>query len=248
MAFYESIAQYYDRIFPLDAEQIEFLKSAYIGQGDGLLDIGCGTGTILVALAPLFRRLAGLDLDPGLLAIASRKLLNIPSPPASGTPPYRIVEGDMRKVRVFFPEERFSLVTCLGNTIPHLTSPSDIDSFFASAFACVEPGGSFVFQIVNYDRVLDFAVRNLPLIARDGISFDRLYSAPRESGLIDFSTVLRDPSRQVVIRNSVRLYPLRLEEARQSVLAAGFSRCSFFGDYDGTPWKPVSPLTIGVCS
>jgi SAM-dependent methyltransferase len=89
----------------------------------------------------------------------------------------------------FFPRERFSLVTCLGNTIPHLTSREDIAVFFSSAFACLEPGGSFIFQIVNYDRVLDFAVRNLPLIARDGISFDRLYSAPYDSGLIDFNTV-----------------------------------------------------------
>jgi hypothetical protein len=32
MAFYESIAQYYDRIFPLDPEQVGFLQNAYVGQ------------------------------------------------------------------------------------------------------------------------------------------------------------------------------------------------------------------------
>ncbi len=242
MAFYESIAQYYDRIFPLDPEQVGFLQNAYVGQGNGLLDVGCGTGTILVSLATRFRRLVGIDLDPALLALAAEKLS------ANGLPPHRVIEGDMRSILNFFPRERFSLVTCLGNTIPHLTSREDIAVFFSSAFACLEPGGSFIFQIVNYDRVLDFAVRNLPLIARDGISFDRLYSAPYDSGLIDFNTVLRDPSRHAVIRNSLKLYPLRLAEAKEFLLAGGFTRCSFFGDYDGTAWKPVSPLTIGVCS
>ncbi len=43
------------------------------GEGRGLLDLGCGTGLSGIALAPLARRLEGLDLSPRMLAQARRR-------------------------------------------------------------------------------------------------------------------------------------------------------------------------------
>lgn len=40
---------------------------------DTLLDLGCGTGTILLQLAPHVAQAHGVDLSPGMVAIADRK-------------------------------------------------------------------------------------------------------------------------------------------------------------------------------
>jgi predicted TPR repeat methyltransferase len=55
-----------------DAAATAAAASAPIGEGRGL-DLGCGTGLSGVALAPLVRRLEGLDLSPRMLAQARRR-------------------------------------------------------------------------------------------------------------------------------------------------------------------------------
>ena len=50
------------------------LRDAGAPAGEGIcLDLGCGTGLSGVALAPLARRLEGLDLSPRMLALARRR-------------------------------------------------------------------------------------------------------------------------------------------------------------------------------
>ena len=44
---------------------------------DRLLDVGCGTGTIVLELAPHVNRAVGLDLSPGMIAIAQRKAAGV---------------------------------------------------------------------------------------------------------------------------------------------------------------------------
>jgi len=44
MEFYESIADLYDRIFPLDRETLSLVKSYLKKPGERVIDIGCATG------------------------------------------------------------------------------------------------------------------------------------------------------------------------------------------------------------
>ncbi|QDV52587.1 class I SAM-dependent methyltransferase [Gimesia fumaroli] len=47
-------------------------KSALSGQGS-LLDLGCGTGEIALRMAPFFRDVTAVDIDPEMLAAAEQK-------------------------------------------------------------------------------------------------------------------------------------------------------------------------------
>lgn len=257
MDFYTSMAPYYDVLFPKDTETIEFL-AAYMGQGGKpgarLLDVGCGTGTVLESLQGRYATAVGLDLDPALLALAAEKLSckrsgdSLSAPARYRSDSIELALADMRDLSSLFTEKEFSAILCLGNTLPHLTDIAAIRAFFSSVGRILADEGVFIFQVINYDRILDGKVGGLPAISRGSVSFSRAYSEPDAAGRIVFSTELSDSSNGKSIQNSVSLFPIRSKSAREALADAGFRNIEFFGDFSGNAWSPDSFLTIGVCS
>jgi SAM-dependent methyltransferase len=74
--FWDAIAEDYARR-PLPNPEATARKLAVVRAmlrpTDRLLDLGCGTGTILLELAPHVAEAHGVDLSPGMIAIATRK-------------------------------------------------------------------------------------------------------------------------------------------------------------------------------
>ena len=101
-----------------------------------LLELGCGTGTIGVALAqrmPYGARVAGVDESAGMLAVADRR-----------APAYQWVQGDMRCPPVEGP---FDLVLCCFNTLQLLPTDDDLLLALQSARALLADDGRFAFDV-----------------------------------------------------------------------------------------------------
>jgi ubiquinone/menaquinone biosynthesis C-methylase UbiE len=73
--------------------------------GNALLDVACGTGAYLLQLRSHYA-VAGLDLDPGMLAVARQKLPDVPFHQAD------LVDFDL--------DRRFDAVLCLGSSIGYV--------------------------------------------------------------------------------------------------------------------------------
>ncbi|HET9582383.1 MAG TPA: methyltransferase domain-containing protein [Gemmatimonadota bacterium] len=60
----------------MNASVGETLRRIELRDGESILDVGCGTGALLAAVAGRVRasRLAGVDLSPAMLAVARRRL------------------------------------------------------------------------------------------------------------------------------------------------------------------------------
>jgi SAM-dependent methyltransferase len=228
MAFYRSIANYYDFIFPLNPAMAGFVEDSFGEKAEKtLLDMGCGTGNLCMALAPIFARVIGADPDGSMLAVAREKagksfrnLLFIQAGMLdTGSLPCKVCHG----------------ILCMGNTLVHLASTGEVHSFLEQARRLLEPGGKLLLQIIHYDNIIDNKHGGLPTIENDTIKFIRNYYYHARTNTLDFETILTVKSNGHVVRNVAPLLPLRRAELHGLLSVAGYGSIRMFGDFNRNP-------------
>lgn len=122
----------------LRADDLPFWQTLAAEHPDPLLELGCGTGRILLPLAESGRNLTGLDSDPQMLAYLRATL------PAHA-PNLHILHADMRNFRL---ANLFNLIFLPCNT--YSTFPSSEREQIAQAVARhLHPQGYFAVSIPN---------------------------------------------------------------------------------------------------
>ena len=135
MPAYERFARFYDDAMddptPRAARVQDFIDRFRPG-ASSLLELGCGTGSILARLDTV-PHLTGLDRSPEMLAVARDKV-----------PTARLMEAD---ISAFALGERFDVVICVFDTLNHLVSFSDWMSLFDAAYDHLVDGGLFIVDV-----------------------------------------------------------------------------------------------------
>ena len=103
------------------------------------LDLACGTGILCRILADSGIRTRGMDLSPGMISIAKSAGMDI--------------AYDVADMTVYRPEESFDLVTCTGDALNHIPEIGAVQKIFENVFAYTNPGGWFVFDLLNEKEV-----------------------------------------------------------------------------------------------
>jgi len=137
-ATYDSLAAHYDAVAGDGAAEAAFIGDLIQwrhGRAATLLDVACGTGAMTTLLARRYQ-VSGLDISPGMLAVARDKL-------PAGTPLY---QADMTRFRL---GTRFDAVVCAYQGVNHLLSLADWESFFGRVHEHLNAGGVFVFDIAT---------------------------------------------------------------------------------------------------
>lgn len=140
MAIYDVFAPHYDAVTGDSSTETAFIDSIIKDahpEPVTLLEVACGTGGIIASLAGSYQ-VAGLDISPGMLAVARKKL-------PEGIPLY---EADMS---CFALNARFDAVVCVYHGINHLLRFSDWVRFFECAYRHLNDGGVLVFDIFTID-------------------------------------------------------------------------------------------------
>jgi SAM-dependent methyltransferase len=102
-----------------------------------VLELGCGTGRHTVRLAAAGNTVTGLDLSPGMLAAARKKL--------AGFANVTLIEGDLLAT----PLAGFdAVVTAL--VLEHI---ADLDAFFCGVANALNPGGELFLSEIHPDRI-----------------------------------------------------------------------------------------------
>lgn len=246
---YRQMARYYEEIFPLSSAQLEFVLSALEAArnreeaGDGvlrLLEVGCGTGDLAAALAEKGAEVDGIDLNPEMARRARKRHGE------GGQERLRFYEMDMREISRRFEANSYDGLTCLGNTLVHLSGPEEIEGFIRSAATLLVSGGKLIIQILNYDYLLEKRPVSLPPIETESVRFERHYGYSADSGApggppeITFTTRLQIKASGELYEDSVELYPLKRAELRGMLLQAGFEEPRFYGGFDGSPMEAES--------
>jgi len=112
---------------------------------DAILELGCGYGRVLTALAAAGHEVVGLERDPELLALAREALRALPEAQRSRA---RVVEGDMRSASL---NRRFDRILVPFGGLYCLLDDADLQATLATVVRHLAPGGRFAFDVYAAD-------------------------------------------------------------------------------------------------
>lgn len=234
--FYESISKYYDYIFPQNTNQLEIINNIKeITKNEKILDIGCATGNLSLLLNLKTSQVIGIDLDRELLNQAEKKSKIV-----------NFQELNMLDISKQYEPESFSRVVSFGNTLVHLNTREEVKEYFNCVYTILKPGGVFVTQIINYDRIINRNVSALDTIKNENIEFVRDYRIHKDQTKVDFNTTLKLPNG-CTINNSITLLALRQNEISEFLKETGFKSIKFYGDLKGNKVTNNSVPLIFSC-
>lgn len=201
-----------------------------------LLDLGCGTGEHARFLQAEGFEVTGVDASEAQLVEARE----------AGPGP-EFVGADLAELGAAVTGP-FGAAISLGNGLPHLHAP-EMARFLGHLAGLLDPGAPVLFQVLNYDRILDGRVTSLPLNVRedDGerVVFLRLMD-PRPDGTVLFNpTTLRwrpgeEPPVEVAAGKNVLLKGWRRAELEVALGAAGFRVTEVFGGMKREAWDAAA--------
>ncbi len=112
-------AAFYDYYSPGVEGDVQFYVEEAKKAGSSVLEVGCGTGRILLPIAESGITIVGVDRAPAMLSLLRQKLAKYsPDTPSR----VELIEGDMRN---FSLGRRFKLVTIPYRAFLHLLTPKD---------------------------------------------------------------------------------------------------------------------------
>jgi ubiquinone/menaquinone biosynthesis C-methylase UbiE len=227
MAFYEEISKYYDYIFPVSKETVEFLKRIIDNPPKSVLDVACGTGGYSIELGKQGYDVTAVDIDRGMIEGLKDKTNNL-------NIKVNFLHANMLDLKDKLNSNKFEAVFCIGNSLVHLESLNQIEGFFRNVKGVISKGGSLIIQIINYDRVISKGIRSLPTIYNEdaGLTFERLYGYDEEKNRVYFKTVLSVGNKK--FENEIPLYPLLFKDTKKMLIDAGFEKIEFYGDFNGS--------------
>ena len=123
----------------------ELYRQYAVEQGGPILELGCGTGDILFAIARESIKVCGLDGSPAMLAKAKNRL---ESEMPDLRPFVNLVQG---RIEQFNLSKTFKQILLTNDVIAHLLQPEDILGTFRSCFTHLRPGGRLVLDISQFD-------------------------------------------------------------------------------------------------
>jgi SAM-dependent methyltransferase len=246
---YMDIAEMYDYIVPYrERADVGFFVEAAKESGGPVLEVGSGTGRVLIPTAQAGIEITGLDLSPNMLAVCRERLKAEPQEVQSRV---RLVEADMRRFEL---AQTFQLVTLPFRPFQHLTTVEEQLDCLGCIHKHLGEGGKLILDIFNpkLESLVD-------------TNFGKEMAEEPEFSLPDgrkvirrHSVVSRDVANQV---NQIELiyyvthpdgrqerlvqaFPMRYLfrfEAEHLLTRAGFVVEQLYADYDKSPYGSKYP-------
>jgi SAM-dependent methyltransferase len=210
-----------------------------------VLELGCGTGRLLVPLARAGVRVTGIDRSEPMLAYARRRLRRSRVPVSAA-----IVRGDIRHLP--FRRRSFGMVMAPYGMLQSLTRERDLrDTLEAVARVC-RKGAIFGIDLVpDLPRWAEYRDR-VTLRGRDrsgaAITLRETVRQDRRRRLTTFDQhyTRRLRGRGESMRFSLTFRTLSVAQVASRVREAGFAVQAVLGDYAGGPWDPRADVWIIV--
>ncbi len=242
---YDSFAEGYDLMTDWPARlasESGFLNGLFAAHDVyTVLDAACGTGQHAALFAGWGLDVTATDLSQAMLKRARAQ---------AQTTGVRYVAAGFGQHRRLAPGP-YDAVTCLGNSLPHVTSQSKLAEALADFRAVLKPGGILVLQNNNYDAILAQRRRFMGVTGRmDGDRewlFFRFFDLEEPLLVFHVVTFQKQSGAWTFRESSTRQFPTLRDNMMASLTAAGFASVEAFGDLQGGPFDvETSPNLVLV--
>ena len=245
---YGSIAALYDLEHRDYDDDLDLYLSLALATGDPVLELGCGTGRLLVPLAQAGHRITGLDRSPPMLDRA-HEAVTVAGVAASVT----LHRGSMTEADAA-PGGPFGIVILALNGLLQLPTAAGQREALAAARRALDPRGQLVLDVMNPTpealRALDHTFTHegtwhLPDDARVDKFANRRVSPSHQR--IDTDLWYDRTATDGTVRRTTSSYPMRYVHRAELELMlelAGFAEWQIYGGYDLDPFDDASERLI----
>ncbi len=246
---YTVLAHYYDLENADFTEDLDFWLELADEHGDPVVELGCGTGRVLLHLARRGHAVTGVDNSPEMLARLETKLKaastqHVPTAPV-------LLRASMSGFDV---EQSFKLALMPFNTFMHLLTPEDQIAALVNIRRYLQTGGALALDMPNPGEAYAAQEQSLTLERTflDGentvqqfsqVGVDRAAQLARITWLYDSVAPDGAVQRQIVPLTLRYTFP---GEMRLLLERCGFALAHLYGDYDRSPFVDGSPRMIVV--
>ncbi len=248
-SFYRQIATWYDLEFDDHEADIDLYRGYAEIVGSPILELGCGTGRLLVPLAQEGYDVVGVDTSTDMLERARARLDAVQVTNA------QIWRLDMRQLGDL-PDEHFRLVFCAVNSFLHLGSREDQLSALRAAGRVLHHRGVLILDVFHPtpsslqtmdDRLTLDGTWSVPDGSRiDRFSYRRVHPAQQ---LIETTLLYDQTAPDGTMRRTSTSYQTRYVhhfEMLGLLDDAGFALESVYGSYALDPLEDGSDVMIFV--
>ncbi len=241
-------ARFYDAAYEsspqLDGSDVRFYRELARQGGGPVLELGCGTGRVLLEIARDGFPCTGLDVSQHMLARLRQK---------STFPNLRLVHAPMQ--RFDLPGERFGLIFAAFRAFQHLYGVEDQLACLACVRRHLAPGGRLAFDV--------FAPRLARMAQLEEPEQVDLRFALDGEEVVRHATVSRDPLAQLLtvrfryerfrdgraVGNELATFHMRWFwrfELEHLLARAGFREVEIHGDFERRPVGLDTPAYVVV--
>jgi len=228
---------------------IEYARRA----GGRVLELGCGTGRVLIPLAREGIKITGIDASEFMLARCQAKLAKEPPEIRQNV---KIISGDMRS---FESDKSFALVITPFRAFQHLITPADQIACVSRIHKHLRPGGRFILDIYNPD-LRRIALLPQPQETEDVPEFElpdgrlmrrtnRVTKINRAGQYMDVEIIYYVTPRVGKTERLVHAFEMRYlfrYEVEHLLARCGLRVVELFGNYDKSRFTDNSPEMIFV--